>query len=311
VCLCCDTTRCFSDGALAAALVLSWVSRFVQQTTAGGQLIWIKPSALAGAIMISGSLTNFEARMSTAFGRDTSLLANWSLQHMRILVVEDNKELVALLTKALSKAGLDIDAARNAGDADASLRTMHYAAVVLDLGLPDADGLVVLDSIRRRRDQTPVLILSARGGLDDRVTGLHKGASDYLVKPFAMDELVARVQALLRRPPGSEGRVLAMGNVSLDTESRLTRVAGRVCLVPSRESDLLEIFLRRSGLVVSQDVLRGQVFGRAQDVSSNAIEVYVHRLRRLLADAGASIQIHTIRCIGYLMDAKKDAKAVA
>jgi DNA-binding response OmpR family regulator len=230
---------------------------------------------------------------------------------MRILVVEDNNELVALLTKALTKAGLDVDSARNAGDAEASLRTMHYAAVVLDLGLPDADGLVVLDSIKRRRDQTPVLILSARSGLDDRVAGLHKGASDYLVKPFALDELIARVQALLRRPPGLEGRVLAMGNVSLDTESRLTKVAGSVCLLPSREADVLEVLLKRSGLVVSQDVLRGQVFGMSQQASSNAIEVYVHRLRRMLADAKANVQIHTIRGIGYLMDVKKDAKAIA
>jgi two-component system, OmpR family, response regulator len=185
---------------------------------------------------------------------------------MRILVVEDNNELVALLTKALTRAGLDVDPVRNAGDAEASLRTMHYAAVVLDLGLPDADGLVVLDSMKRRRDQTPVLILSARSGLDDRVAGLDKGASDYLIKPFAMDEFVARVQALLRRPPGVEGRVLAFGNVSLDTESQLSRVDGRICLLPSRETDVLEIFLRRSGLVVSQDVLRGQLFGRLQHV---------------------------------------------
>ena len=123
---------------------------------------------------------------------------------MRILVVEDNKELVALLTKALAHAGLDVDSAGNAGDAEICLKTMHYAAIVLDLGLPDADGLAVLDQMRRRRDRTPVLILSARGGLDDRITGLHKGASDYLVKPFAMDELIARIQTLLRRSPESK-----------------------------------------------------------------------------------------------------------
>src|SRR5204863_8288282 len=116
-------------------------------------------------------------------------------RQMRILVVEDNGELVALLAKALTRAGLDVDSARNAADAEASLRAVHYAAVVLDLGLPDADGLVVLDQMRRRRDPTPVLILSARGGLDDRVSGLAKGASDYLVKPFAMEELLARLQA--------------------------------------------------------------------------------------------------------------------
>ena len=224
---------------------------------------------------------------------------------MRILVVEDNGELVGLLTKALAQAGLDVDAARNAADAETSLRTMHYAAVVLDLGLPDADGLVVLDQMRRRRDQTPVLILSARGGLDDRLTGLHKGASDYLVKPFATEELVARLQALLRRSPGSEGHTLTLGNLSLETENRQAGVAGKLLFLPAREADVLEVLLRRSGRVVSQEVLEGQVFGQSQGVSSNAIEVYVHRLRRLLAEAGANVQIHTIRGAGYLIDVEK------
>ena len=109
-----------------------------------------------------------------------------------MLVVEDNDDLVNLVTKALARAGLDVDAAQTVADAEASLRTVQYAAVVLDLGLPDADGLTLLDQMRRRRDQTPVLILSARGGLDDRVGGLNKGASDYMVKPFSTDELIAR-----------------------------------------------------------------------------------------------------------------------
>lgn len=226
---------------------------------------------------------------------------------MRILVVEDNAELVGLLTKALGRAGLDVDSAGNAGDAEICLKTMHYAAIVLDLGLPDADGLVVLDQLRRRRDRTPVLILSARGGLDDRITGLHKGASDYLVKPFAMDELVARIQTLLRRTPDSEGDVLNLGNVSFETEGRRATVAGKVLFLPPREADLLEILLKRGGRTVSHDALQGQVFGMSQNVSSNAIEVYVHRLRRILAEAGANIGIHTIRGVGYLMEVAKDA----
>ena len=132
---------------------------------------------------------------------------------MRILVVEDNNQLVTLLTKALGRAGLDVDAASNAAAAEISLKTMHYAAVVLDLGLPDMDGLALLDQMQRRRDQTPVIILSARGGLDDRITGLHKGASDYVVKPFDMDELVARIQTLLRRSPDFKRDALTLGNV--------------------------------------------------------------------------------------------------
>jgi len=226
---------------------------------------------------------------------------------MRVLVVEDNLELVQLVSRALSRAGLDVDAVQNAADAEASLRTVQYAAVVLDLGLPDADGLTVLDQMRRRRDQTPVLILSARGGLDDRVGGLNKGASDYLVKPFATEELVARLQALLRRSPDGGGPTLALGNVSLKTDGRQALVDGRMLSLPAREVDVLEVLLKRSGKVVSHDALQGQVFGSSQDVASNAIEVYIHRLRKILTEAGANVQIHTIRGAGYLMDLAKTA----
>jgi len=183
---------------------------------------------------------------------------------------------------------------------------MHYAAIVLDLGLPDADGLEVLDQMRRRRDQTPVLILSARSGLDDRVKGLHKGASDYVVKPFAMEELIARLQALLRRTPESQGQRLTLGNVRFETEGRQATVGGRLLALPLREADLLEVLLKRSGRVVSHSSLQSQVFGATQDVASNAIEVYVHRLRKMLADGGANVLIHTIRGAGYLIDVAKD-----
>ena len=238
----------------------------------------------------------------------SGIVARGAPGQMRILVVEDNGELVVLLTKALAHAGLDVDSARNAGDAEICLKTMHYAAIVLDLGLPDADGLAVLDHMRRRRDQTPVLILSARGGLDDRITGLHKGASDYVVKPFAMDELVARIQTLLRRSPDSKGDALTLGNLSFEIESRQATVAGKLLFLPPREADVLEVLLKRNGRTVSQDSLESQVFGMSQNISSNAIEVYVHRLRKMLADAGANLEIHTIRGVGYLMEAAKDRR---
>jgi len=225
---------------------------------------------------------------------------------MRVLLVEDNKELVSLIAKALERAGLDVDSARSVEDADLSVRAMSYAVVVLDLGLPDGDGLLLLDRMRRRGDQTPVLILSARDALGDRVGGLHKGASDYLVKPFAMDELVARIQALLRRVPHVGGHIVTTGNVSLDTESRQAVVDGRVISLPAREAEVLEVLLRRGSHVVSHDVLQGQIFGATHAGSSNATEVYVHRLRRLLADAGANVKIHTIRGAGYLMTIEKE-----
>ncbi|MFO1163004.1 MAG: response regulator transcription factor [Reyranellaceae bacterium] len=224
---------------------------------------------------------------------------------MRILVVEDNGDLVALLTKALTRAGMEVDAVRTVADAEASLRAMHYAAMVLDLGLPDADGLTLLDQMRKRRDNTPVLILTARSGIGDRVKGLDKGASDYLIKPFATEELIARLQSLLRRAPADAGQVLKLGNVALEVMGRQTTVDGKPLMVPAREADLLEVLMKRNGRLVSHEVLRGQVFGASQGVTSNAIEVYVHRLRKLLADAGATVQIHTIRGAGYLMNVEK------
>jgi DNA-binding response OmpR family regulator len=160
--------------------------------------------------------------------------------------------------------------------------------------------------MQRRRDQTPVLILSARGGLDDRITGLHKGASDYLVKPFAMDELVARIQTLLRRSPEAKRDALTLGNVSFETESRQAVVAGKLLFLPPREAEVLEVLIKRGGRTVSHEALESQVFGLSQSVSSNAIEVYVHRLRHLLTDAGANVAIHTIRGVGYLMEEEKD-----
>ena len=224
---------------------------------------------------------------------------------MRVLVVEDNDDLVALMTKAMSRVGLDVDSAQNVADAEASLRTVQYAAVVLDLGLPDADGLTLLDQMRRRRDQTPVLILSARGGLDDRVGGLNKGASDYMVKPFSTDELIARLQALLRRSPGPDGPTLTLGNVALKTDGRQAIVDGRMLSLPAREVDVLEVLLKRSGKVVSHDSLQSQVFGSSQDVASNAIEVYVHRLRKKLEPGG--VRIVTVRGLGYSLE-KPDTK---
>jgi len=182
---------------------------------------------------------------------------------------------------------------------------MKYAAVVLDLGLPDEDGLSLLRDIRRRHDTTPVLVLTARDGVSDRVTGLREGADDYLAKPFAMEELVARLQALLRRPGHLLGRLLTFGNVSLDTEGRQVFVAGTARAFPARETAVLEILLRRGGNVAPKRLFEDQLFGLSGDVGSNAVEVYVHRLRKMLGDAGASVKIHTVRGVGYLMAEEK------
>ena len=209
---------------------------------------------------------------------------------MRVLLVEDNAELVALLVKGLARNGFSADSVDTAGDAAHALAAMRYAAVVLDLGLPDEDGLSLLRGLRSRGDSTPVLVLTARAGADD-----------YLVKPFAMEELVARLQALLRRPGNMLGRRLTFGNVSLDTEGRQVLVDGVVRSFPARETAVLEILLRRGGNVAPKRLFEDQLFGLSGDVGSNAVEVYVHRLRKMLADCGATVRVHTVRGVGYLL----------
>ena len=230
---------------------------------------------------------------------------------MRVLIIEDSQELAGLIGSALKRAGMDVDIVGLADDARLANLAVQYAAIVLDLGLPDADGLVVLDQLRKRHDATPVVILSSRSALDDRVTGLERGASDYMVKPFAMAELVARLRSLMRRPPPVQSHVLAMGNVSLDADSRRAVVEGKTLVVPAREAELLEVFLKRGERVLVHEVLDALVFGGAHDKSSNAVEVYVHRLRRLLADAGSDVEIHTIRGVGYLMKPTAAGRATA
>jgi len=226
---------------------------------------------------------------------------------MRVLLVEDNGELVALLRKGLGQAGLAADTVGTVADALHVLSTIRYVAIVLDLGLPDEDGLTLLRDLRRRGDSTPVLVLTARDGVDDRVTGLREGADDYLPKPFAMEELVARLQALLRRPGNLLGKLISFGNVALDTEGRQVFVAGVSRTFPARETAVLEILLRRGGNVAPKRLFEDHLFGLSGDVGSNAVEVYVHRLRKMLADAGAAVKIHTVRGVGYLMAEDKAA----
>jgi two-component system response regulator TctD len=230
---------------------------------------------------------------------------------MRVLLVEDNAELVSLLKRGLAQSGFDTDSVGTAADAGHVLSTMRYAAIVLDLGLPDDDGLTVLREIRRRGDSTPVLVLTARDGVSDRVTGLRDGADDYMAKPFAMEELVARLHALLRRPGNLLGKRLSCGNVELDTEGRQVLVNGALRAFPARETAVLEILLRRSGNVAPKRLFEDHLFGLSGDVGSNAVEVYVHRLRKMLSDSGASVKIHTVRGVGYILADEKAASEKA
>jgi DNA-binding response OmpR family regulator len=220
---------------------------------------------------------------------------------MRLLIVEDDKELAAALGSAFARRAISSDHAESGEYAELMLRSTRYAAIVLDLGLPDGDGLDLLHRIRARRDAIPVIILTARSDLGDRVTGLDTGADDYLVKPFEFDELFARVTAVLRRSGNFQGNMLSFGNLQFDIATRDLLVEGAVLALSARETELVELLLRRDGRVVPKRLAEDQLFGMSENLGSNAVEVYVHRLRAKLERAGATTRIDTIRGVGYLM----------
>jgi len=220
---------------------------------------------------------------------------------MRLLIIEDEARIVEILRSALSRSGFAVDAVGRCADARAALEVNPYDAVILDLGLPDGDGLALLKDMRAGGNAVPVLVLTARDSVEHRVAGLDTGADDYLVKPFAMSEVVARIKALLRRPEGALGALLKSGNIAFDTIGRDLRVGATVLVLPRRESAILEHLMRRAGRVVPKTVLEEKLYGIDDELGSNAIPVHVHHLRRKLLDRGATVQIHTVRGVGYLL----------
>ncbi|MBD8546870.1 response regulator [Sphingomonas sp. CFBP 8760] len=220
---------------------------------------------------------------------------------MRLLIVEDSIDLVDVLRRQFDAAGFPVDHAGTVEDALLMLGMGHYAAVVLDIGLPDGDGRTVARRMRDVGDTTPVILLTARGSVADRVAGLAAGGDDYLMKPFAPEELIARIQALLRRSGMVVDRELACGNVVYDPVTRDIRVAGLPTILSARELGVLEALIQRHERVVAKGRLEAQLFGMDDELGSNAVEVYVHRLRRRLTDAGATAQIVTVRGVGYMM----------
>jgi DNA-binding response OmpR family regulator len=224
---------------------------------------------------------------------------------MRVFVVEDDPRLGQVLREGLGKAGFAVDLCTCRRDAGEALANFPYDALIFDLGLPDGDGLGLCQDERNRGNTTPVLMLTARDAVEDRIAGLNAGADDYLIKPFAMTELVARIKALLRRPGGALGVVLSAGNLAFDTIGRDLRVGGSTVALPRREVALLEHLLRRQGRVVPRTVLEDKLYGIDGEPESNAIPVHIHRLRKRLEEAGASAEIHTVRGVGYVMMERK------
>jgi two-component system response regulator TctD len=226
---------------------------------------------------------------------------------MRILLVEDHVELSHWVSKALRDAHLTVECASTGADADALLHTQDYALVILDLTLPRMDGLDVLRRLRARggaRANTPVLILTARGGLEDKVQGLNLGADDYLPKPFELAELEARVKALLRRRSGNEALVHRCGQLAFDTVSRMFSYCGEPLALTPREHAVLEALIARPGRALSKEKLFQEVFALSDDANLDAIELYVHRIRKKLERPGGDAAIVTLRGIGYLMQEK-------
>lgn len=220
---------------------------------------------------------------------------------MRILIVEDAVRLAKLLAEALSGQGFACDLAHSLAEAEDALAAATYDAIVLDLGLPDGDGLDWLRA-RRRADLPPVLALTARGTLEERVAGLDAGVDDYLTKPFAAEEVAARLRALLRRPGPRAASVLATGPLRFDAAARRATVDGAALDLSRRELDLLELLMRRAGAVVSKDAIETGLYAFDAAVTPNAVEAVVSRLRKHLDDAGASGMLHTVRGVGYLLE---------
>jgi len=218
---------------------------------------------------------------------------------MRILIAEDDAILADGLTRSLRQAGYSVDCVGSGVEADAALTTSEFSLLILDIGLPRLSGLDVLKRLRARGSQTPVLLLTALDGVDDRVRGLDLGADDYLPKPFALAELEARARALLRRG-ASASPVLTHGPLSYDTIGKVAEANGQVLDLSARELSLLEALLLRPGRMVGKEQLIDQLCQWGEEVSSNAIEVYVHRLRRKLESAG--VRIVTVRGLGYCLD---------
>jgi two-component system OmpR family response regulator len=224
---------------------------------------------------------------------------------MRILVVEDDTVLAAALTRALTQAAYVVDLAEDGEIANEALRTNTYDLVVLDIALPKLDGLSVLKRMRDRRSHVPVLVLTARDTLEDRVLGLDLGADDYMTKPFDLPEFEARVRALIRRGQYNAGTTMTHGRLRFDTAARRLFYGDQPIEMSARELALTELLLARQGKVVSKEQIIDQLFGFGEDVGSNAIEVYVHRVRRKLEPLG--IEIRTVRGMGYLLDKPDEA----
>jgi two-component system response regulator QseB len=218
---------------------------------------------------------------------------------MRVLLVEDHRTMRELIADHLRERGFAVDAVGRGEDALAAAAIAPFDAVILDLGLPDLDGMKVLTLLRCSRPELPAILLTARDGVDDRLRGLNAGADDYIVKPFNLLELEARLRAVLRRSGNRHGKTYCLGEIVFDTVTREAVARGRRIDLTRREAALLEELLRVPGQVITKDLLEDRLYALEDSGSTNALEAAVSRLRRKLAAAGVALQIETKWGIGY------------
>lgn len=219
---------------------------------------------------------------------------------MRLLLVEDDTLLGRGVVAGLAQSGFAVDWVKTGGDADAALATTAYDAAILDLGLPDQDGLALLRQRRAAGDKTPVLVLTARDTIAERVSGLDAGGDDYMVKPFDLDELKARLRALMRRATGEAAPVIRNGRIALDPAARSVTLDGEPVVLSNREFAVLQSLMMRVGHVLTRSQLEEQLYGWGEEIDSNAVEVHIHNLRRkLFPDV-----VRTMRGVGYVVPAR-------
>lgn len=223
---------------------------------------------------------------------------------MKLLLVEDDETLGEAVVLSLRQNGFEADWARDGIHASHACENYAYDAILLDLGLPRREGLEVLHGLRKRDTRVPVMILTARDSVEDRVRGLDAGADDYLLKPFALDELQARVRALIRRASGKAASETRIGRLRFDTAQRQAWIDDTQLVLSAREISVLEMLLKQAGRVIAKEAIIDRLSGWDEGLGDNAVEVYIHRLRRKLGASGVAIR--TLRGLGYMIEATHD-----
>ncbi|MGN6775243.1 response regulator transcription factor [Rhizobium sp.] len=223
---------------------------------------------------------------------------------MRILLLEDEPEMAAALSAALQARDAIVDHVSILADAEEAAINLPYDVILLDRQVPDGDGLSIIPKLRAAGIDTPVIVLTARGDLGDRIGGLDSGADDYLVKPFAVEELLARLRAILRRPGELRTEVVSFGKLSYDFGCHDILIEGKRLELPRREVLVFEALARRLGRTVPRHALEEAVYGFSEDIQSNTLDAHISRLRRKLASVESGLEIHPVRGIGYLMRQK-------